>query len=235
MAYSDILGFLWNAGSDSTFKLTDTDVGNLEFNTIDSETHDWKRDVTTNPVENGAPIADHIIDQPDTLSITGMISNAPILGLVNQVSGLIDGTALNQDYVAQAFDVLDALRKSKQLVTIYTRYKTYTNMVLQSVNIPRTPDGGDAVVFTIQAVNVRIVTSQKTTIPTGLGVNKQSTSTKKAGASNSTDSDTQKRVSGNNSNGKSGSDKGLLEAIHDGGASIKSKVTDVVTKFWGGP
>lgn len=203
MAYSDVLGFLWNAGSDSTFKLTDSDVGNLEFNTIDSETHDWKRDVTTNPVENGSPISDHIIDQPDTLTITGMISNAPILGLVNEVSGLIDGSLSGQDYVAQAIDMLDALRKSKQLVTIYTRYKTYTNMVLQSVNIPRTPDNGDAVVFTIQAINIRIVTSQKTTIPTGLGVNKQSTSTKKAGASNSTDAATKQRGGGNTTNGKS--------------------------------
>lgn len=203
MAYSDVLGFLWNSGSDSTFKLTDSDVGNLEFNTIDSETHDWKRDVTTNPVENGSPISDHIIDQPDTLTITGMISNAPIIGLVNEVSGLIDGSLSGQDYVAQAIDILDALRKSKQLVTIYTRYKTYTNMVLQSGNIPRTPDNGDAVVFTIQALNIRIVTSQKTTIPTGLGVNKQSTSTKKAGASNSTDAATKQRGGGNTTNGKS--------------------------------
>jgi len=234
MAYSDVLGFLWNAGSDSTFKLTDSDVGNLEFNTIDSETHDWKRDVTTNPVENGSPISDHIIDQPDTLTITGMISNAPILGLVNEVSGLIDGSVSGQDYVAQAIDILDSLRKSKQLVTIYTRYKTYTNMVLQSVNIPRTPDNGDAVVFTIQAINIRIVTSQKTTIPTGLGVNKQSTSSKKAGASNSTDSDTQKRASGTASNGKSASDKGLLEGVYDGVTNLKSKASNIVFSLFGG-
>jgi len=232
MAYSDVLGFLWNAGSDSTFKLTDSDVGNLEFNTIDSETHDWKRDVTTNPVENGSPISDHIIDQPDTLTITGMISNAPVLGLVNEVSGLIDGSLSGQDYVAQAIDMLDTLRKSKQLVTIYTRYKTYTNMVLQSVNIPRTPDNGDAVVLTIQAINIRIVTSQKTTIPTGLGINKQSTSTKKAGASNSKDPDTQKRGGGNVDNGKSASDKGLLEGVADGSSSLKAKVSNILSKYF---
>lgn len=213
MTYPDVLGFLWSKGNDKSFKLEDSTVGNLEFNLIDTETHEWKREVTSNPVENGSPISDHIIDQPDSLTITGMISNAPILGLLDEASGLIDGSLSSQDYVAQAFDLLDNLRQSKQLIKIYTRYKTYSNMVLQSVSIPRTPDIGDSITVTIQAISVRIVNSQKTTIPTGLGINQQSIGGRKAGTSNSLDKDTQQRGGVNVSNGKSGTETELTPKV----------------------
>ena len=54
---TDVLGFLWNSSGDSTFRLNDPGVGNLEFDTLDQETHEWTRDVTMNPVENGSKLS----------------------------------------------------------------------------------------------------------------------------------------------------------------------------------
>lgn len=199
---ADILGFIWSGEGDQSFGLLDPVVGNLEFDCIDAETHDWSRDVTSNPVENGSPIADHIIEQPDKLSVTGMISNSPIRSYSDQILGIVNGQ-INDDRVVKAFDTLDRLMKSKELVTIYTRYKTYTDMVLQSVNIPRTVEAGDAIIFTVQAIKVRIVTSQTTSLPKGLGVKKTG---KDAGKSNSKNVDTAKRGGTDKNNGKSTAD-----------------------------
>lgn len=100
-----------------------------------------------------------------------MISNSPIDGS----NIFLGGNLLDTDRVAEAFQVLDALYKSKALITIYTRYANYIDMAITSINIPRSPEQGNAIVFTIQATQVRIVTTQTTTLPPGVGVRSNQT------------------------------------------------------------
>ena len=229
MAGTDLLGFIWSGSSDGFFSIEDPNVGSLEFDSIDAEVHDWQRDVTQNPVENGSPVADHIIDRPRNLTITGMISNSPIDGS----NIFLGGNLLDTDRVAEAFQVLDALYKSKSLITIYTRYANYVDMAISDLNIPRSPDLGNAITISIQATQFRIVTTQSTNTPPGLGVKKQSDSTGKAGTSNSADKPTQKRASPVQNNGKSTSDVGLLEGIASGAGSaiekLKQKAADIIS------
>lgn len=187
-----MLGFIWSGGSDQYFSLEDPVLGNLEFDSIESEIHDWSREVTLNPVENGIPVSDHIIIQPRNLTITGMISNSP----VDRSNIFLGGAAEDNQLVAKAFEQLDALFNSRTLVTIYTRYKTYPKMAITNINIPRSPDMGDAIVFTIQATQVNMVSKQMAQLPKGLGMNVN-------GKSNSTDSDTKRRAGGTVNLGKS--------------------------------
>ena len=226
---ADLLGFIWSGEGDKHFNLVDPAVGNLEFDCLDSETHEWAREVTTNPVENASPIADHIIEQPDQITITGMISNAPIRGYLEQIGGIIDGS-INDDLVAQAFAKLDDLRKSHELVTIYTRYRTYENMLIQSISIPRSPDNGDAIVFTLQAIQVRIVTSQSTSLPKGLGVKKTGTG---AGKSNSKDKQTKNRAGQEVNNGKSSQDLSFVQGGFKLGGAAEKVGRNVKDKLYG--
>lgn len=223
MASTDLLGFIWNGSSDKTFRIEDPDIGSLEFDSIDAEVHDWQRDVTQNPVENGSPVADHIIDRPRNLTITGMISNSPIDGS----NIFLGGNLLDTDRVAEAFQVLNALYKSKALITIYTRYANYIDMAITSINIPRSPEQGNAIVFTIQATQVRIVTTQTTTLPPGVGVKKQSDSSGKAGTSNSKDSATQKRAGENKNNGKSTTEVSTTEVDRSAWKSLLETLSKV--------
>ncbi|WP_114987715.1 phage baseplate protein [Pragia fontium] len=43
----------------------------MEFDVVTSESHTWTADVTTNPVETGAVITDHVQLKPDSLEISG--------------------------------------------------------------------------------------------------------------------------------------------------------------------
>lgn len=167
---TDVLGFLWNTSGDSTFRLNDPSIGNLEFDTLDQETHEWNRDVTMNPVENGSPISDHIIRQPRKLTVAGMISNAPVTGVLTQLSNAIANGFDGEDRVNTAIKLLDSLYVSNELVTIYTKSYTYENMLIQHINLPRRVEDGDAVNFTIDAVQCDIVSTATTELPPGVGV-----------------------------------------------------------------
>ena len=227
MAFTDLLGFLWNGSTDKKFSINDENTGSLEFDAIDSEVHDWQRDVTQNPVENSSPIADHIIERPRNLTVTGMISNAPVSGSSVFISGLVSSNA--EELVSQAFSKLDDLYKSKALLTIYTRYATYENMVITSINIPRAPDNGDSIVFTVQATQVRIVSTSTTQLPPGVGVKKQSDATGKAGTSNSTDADTKNRGGGTENNGKATSEVKNESIAHK--VNVRAKMEEALKRL----
>lgn len=219
---TDILGFLWNTTEDKTFRLTDPSIGNLEFDTVDQITHEWNRDVTKNPVENGSPIGDHIIRQPKGITITGMISNAPIAGVLTQISNAITSGFDAEDRVAAAFKLLDQLYKSDELVTIYTKYHSYVDMLITNIQIPERPENGEAIVFTIEAVHVRIVETATTNLPPGVGIRKTGTGNtpgKKAGTSNSLDKPTANRNTPNKDIGKNN-------------GSIGKQALDGITKAW---
>lgn len=198
---TDVLGFLWNSSGDSTFRLNDPGVGNLEFDTLDQETHEWTRDVTMNPVENGSPISDHIIRQPKKITVAGMISNAPVTGVLTQAANALDTGFEGEVRVNTAIKLLDSLYLSNELVTIYTKNYTYENMLIQGINIPRRVDDGDAVNFTINAVQANIVSTATTEVPPGVGVRKTDGASK-AGTSNSADPATANRATPTKNVGK---------------------------------
>ncbi|MGL5965629.1 MAG: phage baseplate protein [Kluyvera sp.] len=232
---TDVLGFLWNSSGDKTFRITDPSVGNLEFDTLDQETHEWNRDVTMNPVENGSPISDHIIRQPRKLTIAGMISNAPITGVLTQVSNAIETGFDGDDRVNTAIKLLDSLYQSNELVTIYTKNFTYENMLIQGINIPRRVEDGDAVNFTIEALQANIVSTATTEIPVGVGVRKtdagNSNSTAKAGTSNSTDASTANRATPTKNVGKNTGS--ILRQAVDGLSGSGSRLNDYLGKIIG--
>ncbi|WP_435952744.1 phage baseplate protein [Dryocola sp. BD626] len=226
---TDVLGFLWNSSGDSTFRLNDPGVGNLEFDTLDQETHEWKRDVTMNPVENGSPISDHIIRQPKKITVAGMISNAPITGVLTQASNAIATGFDGEDRVNTAIKQLDSLYLSNELVTIYTKNYTYVNMLILDINIPRRVEDGDAINFTIDAVQSDIVSTATTEIPPGVGVRK--TDAGKPSTSNSTDSATANRATPTKNVGKNTGS--ILSQAADGLSASGSRLNDYLRKIIG--
>lgn len=167
-----------------------SDVISIDLDVTMDEAHEWQNDVTTNPVENGSPIADHIQSMPDKLRITGMISDSSISdAVIKQFSG-IDGTQF-LTRVQTAFDVLRKLKEDRKLITVYTKYKVYTDMAITSLSIPRNNQTGDSIQFSIEFVHVRIVNTQTTmmasvnpkkTAKTGKSVQTKTAPTDKSGA-----------------------------------------------------
>lgn len=164
------IGLLIDVGK----SLTSFDNGliSIDLDVTMDEAHEWTNDVTTSPVEIGSPISDHIQEMPDRLTITGMISDAAISeSILSQLQTASSGGIDSSSYITRVqttFDLLRAMIKWKRLVTVYTRYKIYPDMALSSINIPRSAGIGEAINFTAQFVNVRLVESQTVDVPPGI-------------------------------------------------------------------
>jgi hypothetical protein len=139
------------------------DFGNIELDANLDESHEWKAEATSNPVEEGAPITDHVIEQADKLRITGFMTETPIMS-----ANLRTADSLTQ----AAFDTLRKLIKARQPLTVYTMYKVYTDMVMTSLDIPRTPAIGEAIEFSAEFVHIRKVATQVVDVPPGISSKK---------------------------------------------------------------
>jgi hypothetical protein len=145
-----------------------SDLISIDLDVMSDEAHDWSNEVTENPVELGAPVADHIQPNADKLSITGLITNAPIdPDVAAQFPGSIDG-GLFSARLQTHFDWLRELTKLRMPLTVYTRYKVYTDMAITSCNISRSTGTGEALPFTLQFINIRLVKTQTVDVPPGI-------------------------------------------------------------------
>ena len=164
------IGLLIDVGKSLT--LIESDLISVDLDVTLDEAHEWLSDVVTNPVEIGSPITDHIQQQPDKLTITGFISDSPITdSIASQLSTIGDSEFGTR--AQTAFDLLRALMASKKLVTVYTRYRIYTDMALASINIPRSAGLGEAIQFTAQFTHVRMVETKTIDVPSGVSRNKE--------------------------------------------------------------
>lgn len=172
------LTMLIKGAGDSVFSVAAPGFAAFTVDVVDSETHDWKNDVTMYPVEDGADISDNIRPTPVELSMSCFVGGQPIKGygeMFDDWASMSADRFLNGNRrLQECFQSLLALRDSRTLMTVATRYRTYSDMAITSVNLRRTPDDGDSLVFDITWRQCRIVSSQMTRVPDGMAGNPNS-------------------------------------------------------------
>lgn len=154
------------------------EFGNVELDANLDESHEWSATATENPVETGAPVSDHVIEQADKLRIRGFVSDTPLIispELQGQI-GAMDAGSRTQP----VFDLLYKLIKAREVMTVYTKHAVYADMVLTSVNIPRSSQVGEAIEFTAEFVNIRKVQTQTVDVTKGVSGKREA----KAGGKN---------------------------------------------------
>ena len=140
----------------------DSDLVSIDLDVNLDEVHEWTNEVTSNPVELGAPITDHIQPLPDAVKITGVITNSAIS------EAALKAFNNKEDRVFDAFQALLKIKEDRLLVTVYTKYRIYTDMAIKSINIPRDAKIGDSIKFSVDFIHVRIVTTQIVDVPPGI-------------------------------------------------------------------
>ncbi|MBK5072025.1 hypothetical protein I2492_03200 [Budviciaceae bacterium CWB-B4] len=132
---------------------------NMEFDVVTSEEHTWTSEVTSNPVEYGELVCDHVQRKADTLTLSGVISNASLQRWRGYVWEKISELLNRESNVQIAFDQFRKIMDDKQPVTIYTRYRNYPDMVMTSLSIPRKKEDGDAIEFSASFTHIKRVTT----------------------------------------------------------------------------
>lgn len=132
-----------------------------------SENHQIEVEVTDHPVEVGADMTDHRRRKPYKLTMEGIVTNTPLpkdsdpvqsltaptgSGITWQSRGQGDPTLATTAYL-KLLDLADSAR----LLTIITALKTYENMTVTSIDVPRNAQIGQALRFTAQLREIRLV------------------------------------------------------------------------------
>lgn len=128
--------------------LRGSDVLEAEVDAIASETHNATAQVTEHPVEKGAKVTDHVQVLPMRLSLEVVITNTPSALPKTHASGATEDT---EDGVLQFsgnmqrpldvwLDLKDAL-DAAAVFTINTALRTYDDMIMISLSVPREAGG----------------------------------------------------------------------------------------------
>lgn len=147
-------------------------IGALELEATIQERHDLQSTVTSDPVETGFTISDHVIRQPVEIHLEGKISDRPLQimkGVLENVTNEFfssENTDNEDNRLSQyVFDYLYEMQRNAQLINVLTNFKLYKDMVIEKLDIPYTKQTGRAIHFSAKCKHINFVTSQKTSIP----------------------------------------------------------------------
>lgn len=110
----------------------------ITFDTMVSEEHKFSSRVTYYPVESGTIVSDHILNQPDVVILSGLVTDTPL----NIFATFNRSVAV--------FNTLIQLHERRAVVDIVTGIKVYKNMAITSIDVPRTVKTGQTLTFNIE-------------------------------------------------------------------------------------
>lgn len=126
-------------------------IGSVEFDATIFESAKTNSKITSNPVEYGADVNDHIIIGPMEFYIEGLVSNAAS-GTISQVGAAADQIAAQAGLIRtkseRKWDELLELQASQAVFTLVQGLKSYPNVVIESLEARQDVDTANALPFT---------------------------------------------------------------------------------------
>lgn len=143
-------------------------IGEIELDVIVNETTQSSATITSNPVENGADVNDHIIINPMTFSMSGIVSDTKvnIIGGEIGISQLSSGDTFtkNDTPSKEAWEELLELQASRIPFTLITNLKDYDNVVIENLAVTQNKDSSNALNFTANMKEIIFVGSEVLTV-----------------------------------------------------------------------
>ena len=122
-------------------------IGDIEVDASLNENHLIPARVTRNPIEDGSMYADNIILDPIVLNITARVSDASMIPLVPSFgSKSLD-----------AYNGLVELQSAKEIIEVVTGIRSYQNMYLERISVPRASTDGNSLRFEMTISEILIV------------------------------------------------------------------------------
>lgn len=170
---------------------TPPQIGSLTLDATLTESHEYRSQVTAFPVESGVTISDHIRNEPERISLEGFVTNSPVKSY---------GTPFKPDMWREqgenraelAFNELMRIRDDRELVTIVTGLRKYSDMALESIVFPRSNRIGQVLQFTANFVHVVKVSTSLVLVEnlsSSNGANDKASSEVKKGTTNTVPKD----------------------------------------------
>jgi hypothetical protein len=120
--------------------------------------HRWDNDVTEHPIERGSSVVDHVVCKNATFSISGVFNKYSLSNYTNNVVS-------SENKVQEAYEYLLALRNNRTPFTLVSKFSSYPDCVVKSLDIPVSPaDGDSTLIFSMELQQVRLVESESITL-----------------------------------------------------------------------
>ena len=132
-------------------------IDGYEIDVFTDEAHTFDSRITSDPVEDGADITDNIQELPDSITLTGIVSDTPF-------GQLAERRAPSEINSMIALNILKQVRSAREPVTIETNLDVYEDMALERLSVPQNAQTGDALQFTATFRKVRIVQTERSTV-----------------------------------------------------------------------
>ena len=142
-------------------------AGRLALLTLDaclSQDPHYINQVTRYPIEQGMDITDHILIEPDTLKIEGIVSNTPDSEL-NTISGnrVVNAYEMllniaGREMLHKTSETLDEFPGPFMVDVLLDNSLVMADMICEDFNAPRDPATGDAIQFSMTFTKVRMAT-----------------------------------------------------------------------------
>lgn len=127
-------------------------IGTIDLDVTITEQHSYTSRVTSYPVENGTIVSDHIINDPETLTLQAIVTDTPLNALAIE------------NRSTDVFNRLIDLQKNRELVEVVTGIKVYSSMAITSIEVPRNTATGQSLTFTINMQKVVLDTTVRVQI-----------------------------------------------------------------------
>ena len=137
----------------------DTVLGTVGFDATMSETISASSTVTSNPIETGAEINDHIFTNPKIYTLSAGVSNTPLRVLTDDIfaTGIFTIGDSGGGRREAAWEVLNTLHEAGDIFSIQSDLELLQNMVITSLDTTTDAATQGALVFTATLQQLVIV------------------------------------------------------------------------------
>ena len=159
-------------------------IGELQLDATIQEVHEYRNEISEYPIEDGSVLSDNIRLMPDTLQMTGFITNSPVTPgqdnkaeVVTMDNGKVEVKNFKREgqnnNVEFAQDVLlrvsgrriQGANVEPELVTVVTGLRVYDSMAIENLRMPRDASTGLALRFECTLKKVKKVRTETVVIP----------------------------------------------------------------------
>jgi hypothetical protein len=132
-------------------KKSNTGVEGLKYypDCVMSINHNFVNDITEQPVETGESFTDHIQNKNKTFTISGRYNPYNLTAYAG------DNIEQSRDRLQQAYNFLVGLRDNRSIVTLVSKWASYPDCAVSSLDININPDNSNVLEFSINFTQIR--------------------------------------------------------------------------------
>ena len=131
----------------------------IQLDAIISENHSSTLKVSKFPIETGATITDHAINEPKTYTLRGAVTDVKKFNIFNPTAGFTGNDART------TYEDLVQLQQSREPFDVISGLITYKNLVIERIEAEQDKDSANILIFTAQLSEILIAETQSVNLP----------------------------------------------------------------------